>query len=272
MITFPSCKINIGLNITSRRYDGYHDIETIFYPVKLCDALEFVISDRQDGKDELVVTGIDVGDRPEDNIVTKAARKLREMYRIPVLRMHLHKVIPPGAGLGGGSADAAYLVRALNRHFDLGIPVQKVKEIVLELGSDCPFFIDSTPSFATGRGEILTPVNQVIRDHYLVLLNPGVGISTREAYHSCTPSVPDKRLPELISHPISEWKDFVINDFERYAIKRHPVIGRLKDDLYNQGAIFSLMSGSGSSVFGIFWEKPSLTGLLQRYTIWEGMM
>lgn len=272
MITFPTCKINIGLNITSRRYDGYHDIETIFYPVRLCDALEFAVSDRQEGSDELIVTGIDIGNEPMDNLVVRAARKLREMYGIPVLKMHLHKVIPPGAGLGGGSADAAYLARAVNRHFDLNIPVEEVKDLVRELGSDCPFFIENTPSFATGRGEILTPVNQVIKDHYLVLLNPGVGISTREAYRSCTPSVPDVRLPELISNPISDWKNLIINDFEAFAVDRHPLIGKLKDELYSQGALFSLMSGSGSSVFGIFGQKPCLNDLLQQYTIWEGMM
>jgi 4-diphosphocytidyl-2-C-methyl-D-erythritol kinase len=272
MITFPTCKINLGLNITSRRPDGFHDIETIFYPVKLCDALEFVVSDRQDEGDELIVSGIKIGDDTENNLVIRAARKLRELYGIPVLKMHLHKMIPPGAGLGGGSADAAYLVRAVNRHFDLNIPVDRVKDIVLELGSDCPFFVDSTPSFASGKGEILTPVNQVIKDLYLVLLNPGVGISTGEAYSSCEPTVPEAKLQELISNPISEWKNRIKNDFERYAINRHPVIGKLKDELYRQGALFSLMSGSGSSVYGIFSDKPCLTGLLQQYTIWEGMM
>ncbi len=272
MITFPTCKINLGLNITSRRFDGYHDIETIFYPVKLCDALEFVVSDRQEGADELIVTGLDIGQNTDDNLVIRATRKLREIYDIPYLRMHLHKVIPPGAGLGGGSADAAYLVRAVNRHFDLNIPVPEIKEIVLELGSDCPFFVESTPSYAEGRGEILTPVSYVIRDHYLVLLNPGVCISTREAYNNCTPSVPGIRLAELINCPIPEWKNLIINDFERYAINRHPVIGTIKDELYRHGALFSLMSGSGSSVFGIFGQKPALSSLLQQYTIWEGMM
>jgi 4-diphosphocytidyl-2-C-methyl-D-erythritol kinase len=272
MVTFPSCKINIGLNITSRRIDGYHDIETIFYPVKLCDALEFVISDRQEGIDNLIVTGISTGCKTENNIVLKAAKKLREMFDIPYLKIHLHKAIPPGAGLGGGSADAAYFVRGITRYFDLNIPAQQAKDILLELGSDCPFFLEAKPSFATGRGEILTPVSEVIKNHYLVLLNPGVGISTRDAYLSCTPSVPDIRLPEIINNPISSWKDLIINDFEEFAINRHPVIGKLKEELYSQGALFSLMSGSGSSVFGIFNEKPLLGYTLRQYIIWEGMM
>ena len=270
MIVFPLAKINLGLRITAKRTDGYHDIETIFYPVMFCDALEFVVADKQVGKDLLTTTGIDTGST-EGNLVIITARKLREKYFFPYLNIHLHKVIPVGAGLGGGSSDAACLLRAINRVFSLNLSKDEIKTISLEIGSDCPFFIDGIPSIATGRGEILQHVDPVLKGYYVILLNPGVEIITSEAYQNCLPHIPSSSLEQLINRPITEWKGQIRNDFEDFAFKKHPVIGEIKEGLYKAGAVFSLMSGSGSSVYGIFREKPDLPESLKRYVIFEGL-
>jgi 4-diphosphocytidyl-2-C-methyl-D-erythritol kinase len=272
MISFPTAKLNLGLRITAKRNDGYHDIETIFYPVGLCDALEFVISDKAAEKDFLITSGINTGSDPEDNMVIKTLRKLREKYTFPFLRIHLHKVIPVGAGLGGGSSDSACLLKAINKRFELNISEQELKEISLDLGSDCPFFITGVPAFATGRGEALTSLTNFLSDFYLVLMNPGVGISTREAYQNCKPEQPTESLTHSINHPISEWKKQIFNDFEVFAFKKHPIIAEIKEELYDTGALFSLMSGSGSSVYGIFREKPELPQRFKEFVIFEGFI
>ena len=273
MVVFPRAKINLGLRITGKRNDGYHNIETVIYPVSLCDALEFVVSAEQDRKDILTVTGISVGVSPEENIVMKAVMKLREKYSFPGLRIHLHKAIPHGAGLGGGSSDAACMMKSLNRHFTLSIGYKELKSMALDIGSDCPFFIEGDPAFASGRGEILHPINPVLSGYYLVLLNPGVAINTREAYQNCRPETPAASLLQLSSMDITKWKDLIFNDFEESAFKKHPVIRKIRDDLYRTGALFSSMSGSGSSVYGIFSSKPgNLPGRLRRLIIWEGVV
>jgi 4-diphosphocytidyl-2-C-methyl-D-erythritol kinase len=271
MILFPISKINLGLRITAKRTDGYHNIETIFYPVNLTDALEFVVSEKTD-EDQLTTTGLETGSGQADNLVLKTIRRLRAEYNFPFLKIHLHKAIPIGAGLGGGSSDAASLLKAIESYFSLNISEEKLKLISLDLGSDCPFFIDGFPSAATGRGEILNRVAPVMSGYYLVLLNPGVGINTREAYQNCSPSKPADRLEKLILNPISEWKELIKNDFEDFAFRKYPSIGEIKKDLYKSGALFSLMSGSGSSVYGIFRDKPILPDSLKRYVIFEGKM
>ena len=272
MIVFPNAKINIGLRITGRRPDDYHEIETVFYPVRLCDALEFVVPDQIIIKDILKVTGLDTGSKTDDNLVIKTLLKLRERSSFPFLKIHLHKVIPAGAGLGGGSSDAACLLKVINRHFILNIDSPDLKALALELGSDCPFFVDGIPSLATGRGEILTPVKPMLSGYYLVIVNPGVGINTCEAYQNCRPEIPIASLIKLIELPVIEWKKLIVNDFEYFAFKKHPIIGNIKEELYKTGALFSLMSGSGSSVYGIFSEKPKLPEKLKEFVIWEGVM
>jgi 4-diphosphocytidyl-2-C-methyl-D-erythritol kinase len=272
MISFPIAKFNLGLRITAKRSDGYHDIESIFYPVGLCDALEFVISDNAAEKDFLITTGINTGSDPEENLVIKTLRKLREKYTFPFLRIHLHKVIPVGAGLGGGSSDSACLLKTINRRFELNISEQELKDISLDLGSDCPFFITGVPAFASGRGELLKPLSHFLSGFYMVIMNPGVGISTREAYQNCKPVQPSESLILLINNPITEWKKQILNDFEVFAFKKHPIIGEIKDELYNTGALFSLMSGSGSSVYGIFRKKPELPERLKKFVIYEGFI
>jgi 4-diphosphocytidyl-2-C-methyl-D-erythritol kinase len=202
--------------------------------------------------------------------VIKTIVRLREKKTFPLLKIHLQKAIPVGAGLGGGSSDAACLLKVVNKHFDLGINNTELKSISLQLGSDCPFFIDGVPSLASGRGEVLSPVKPLLAGYYLVLINPGVGISTIEAYQNCYPGIPLTSLEQLLGRPVIEWKGQILNDFEDFAFKKHPIIGEIKDELYRSGAIFSLMSGSGSSVYGIFSKKPELPERLKNYLIWEG--
>src|SRR5664279_48861 len=239
MIFFPNAKINIGLRITGKRPDGYHDIETIFYPVGLSDALEYVVSDQQTIKDILRTSGIDTGSEPERNLVMKTVTRLRAKDSFPFLKIHLHKAIPVGAGLGGGSSDAACMLKVLNRHFKLNLENHDLRSIALELGSDCPFFIDCIPSYAAGRGEILTPVRPVLTDYYLVIINPGVNISTGEAYQHCNATVPSDSLKDLFELPVTEWKGVILNDFEDFAFRKHPVLLDLKKELYKSDAVFS---------------------------------
>lgn len=266
MIAFPNAKINIGLRIVARRTDGYHDIETVFYPVQLHDALEFVSGE----KDEFDVTGIDTGSAGDDNLVMKALRKLREKHQFPFIRVHLHKAIPAGAGLGGGSSDASCMLKSVNKFFSLGISEAELEQMALELGSDCPFFIDDVPAYATGRGETLTHVPQFLSGYNIVLMNPGLHVSTKEAYASCVPSKPHSTLRNLILTPPDEWRNIVVNDFEKFAFAKFPLIGEIKEVLYRSGAVFSLMSGSGSTVFGIFRDKPSIPSEYERFVIYNG--
>lgn len=273
MITFPKAKINLGLRVLSSRPDGYHDIETIFYPVPLTDALEFVTgTGTMAGDDELVTTGIKIDVGKEKNLVTRAVRKTREARDFPFLRIHLHKAIPAGAGLGGGSSDAAFMIKTLNRYFNLQLEERDMMAIAAELGSDCPFFINPCPSIAMGRGEILTPALPVLEGYYLVIANPGIHVDTREAYMNTLPVKGGTSLAELVALKPAGWKETVKNDFEEYVFKLHPVVGEMKKSLYSSGAVYSSMSGSGSSVYGIFDEKPDLPQELKRLVIFEGML
>jgi 4-diphosphocytidyl-2-C-methyl-D-erythritol kinase len=272
MVIFPRAKINIGLRVTERRSDGFHNLETIFYPAGLCDALEFVVADKFLKEDLLIVTGSLVDVNPDSNMVIKAVRKIREIQKIPFLRIHLHKAIPAGAGLGGGSSDASALLKAVNKYFDLKIDDGKLKEMALDLGSDCPFFIDSIPSFAHGRGEILTPVKQLPEGLHLVLVNPGIHLNTREAYSNITPGQPDSNLRELYDLDVSKWKDLIFNDFEASVFKKHPQIAEIKKRLYEIGAAYSSMSGSGSTVYGIFCSKPEIPESFRKMVIYSDVL
>lgn len=272
MILFPPAKINLGLRITEKRTDGFHDIETIFTTIGLTDILEYVILPSPVYSDKITVTGLDPGGDPAQNLVLKALNAIRTIIPVPYLGIHLHKIIPAGAGLGGGSSDAACLLKSLNKYFKAGLGEPELRNIALSLGSDCPFFIDGNPVFATGRGEIMNHVEISIQGYYLVLLNPGLGVSTKEAYQSCKPAKPENSLFNLVSLPLEDWKGNILNDFEDFAFEKHPVIKELKEGLYNTGAIFSLMSGSGSSVYGIFRDKPVLPESIRRFLIYEGVI
>lgn len=270
MVIFPKAKINLGLRITLKRSDGYHDIETIFYPVNFCDALEFIPSGED--RDTLTVTGLNPGGPESDNLVIKAVKLLRSHYGFPFLKMHLHKAIPAGAGLGGGSSDAAAIMKAVNKYFELGITDPVLKSLALETGSDCPFFILCEPSLARGRGELLEPMKGFLEGYYLVLVNPGIHISTREVYENCTPVIPENDLRELAGMPVRKWKEHITNDFEKNIFEKHPFIGEIKQMLYAAGALYSSMSGSGSSVYGLFADQPFLPAKIRPFVVFEGKM
>jgi 4-diphosphocytidyl-2-C-methyl-D-erythritol kinase len=270
MLVFPKSKINLGLNITRKRPDGYHDIETVFYPVNLCDALEIVVQKGGGERDVLTITGYELPGKPDDNIILRAAEILRKNYPIPYFTIHLHKSIPAGSGLGGGSSDAAGMLRAINRICNLSLGTHELRTFAAGIGSDSSFFIDCRPSFASGRGEILKPVSLSLNGLFLVLVNSGILISTKEAYDNCVPSIPESSLYDIIKKPVSEWKHMLANDFEKTIFLNHPGIKRIKQLMYDCGAVYSSMSGSGSTVYGIFKEKPLIPEDLRNFVIFAG--
>ncbi len=271
MLVFPKAKINLGLNIIERRSDGFHDIETLFYPVSLFDALEVVQGAGGQNSDILTITGTHVPGETDQNIVLKAAEKIRHEFGIPHLKIHLHKNIPVGAGLGGGSSDGAFMLKTLNRLFGLGLSCDDLKPIAAGLGSDSPFFIDCLPAFASGRGEILKPSAEILDGFHGVLINPGIEVKTKDAYAGCIPSVPAERLEALLLRPVEEWKDTIVNDFERTIFPVYPEIRDIKETLYDCGALYSSMSGSGSTVYGIFRNKPVLPDYVMKDVIFNGL-
>lgn len=257
MVSFPPCKINIGLDVIEKRVDGYHDIETVMYSVPaLCDGLEIIPSDK--GKDaiEFTASGISIDCGMDDNIVVKACRIMNEAYRIGGVKIHLHKSIPSGAGLGGGSADAALTLRTINKLYALGLNNAKLASIGSELGSDVPFFIYDTPQYCTGRGEIMSPANIKLKGYWLVVVKPPISVSTAEAYAGIVPRQPETPLTERLSEPMERWKHTVRNAFEETIFKRHPSLQTIKSSLYERGALYASMSGSGSALYGLFNERP----------------
>lgn len=268
MICFPNAKINLGLNVVSKRPDGYHNIETVFYPIPVKDALEIVNAEEL----SFTQTGIPVDAPMEKNLVIKALNLLKTQYDIPALEIHLLKAIPFGAGLGGGSADAAFMLKLLNDFCQLNIQPEELEKIAAAIGADCPFFIRNTPVFATGTGNIFEPVELSLKGYHLCLIKPDVAVSTPEAYSQVTPAAPVLSLKEIVGRPVSEWKELMLNDFEQSVFVKHPVIGQIKEALYKAGAVYASMSGSGSSVFGLF-EAPTL--LKDQFTdcfVWEGQL
>ncbi|HUW92649.1 MAG TPA: 4-(cytidine 5'-diphospho)-2-C-methyl-D-erythritol kinase [Bacteroidales bacterium] len=267
MVVFPRAKINIGLRIVEKRPDGFHNIETFFYPVPLADALEFVV--RKDGRrtDTLKVTGVMEEDNPENNMVMRAVKLMRESFDFPWLKLHLHKAIPVGAGLGGGSSDAAGILRALNRYFGFGLNSEELRSFAGRLGSDAPFFIDNSPSFAEGMGNILSEAPLDLSTYYIEILYPDINSSTAEAYATCEPCPTGFSLRQLLTLPVSEWRGRVINDFELNIFMKYPLTGELKMSLYEAGAVYASLSGSGSAVYGIFREKPELSESLSKYLL-----
>jgi 4-diphosphocytidyl-2-C-methyl-D-erythritol kinase len=256
MVSFPNCKINIGLNITGKRADGFHNLETVFYPIGIKDALEIIPTKEEQYKDVIFTSSGNVLDiRDEDNLCVKAYRLLKKDYpQIPSIHIHLHKNIPMGAGMGGGSADASAVLVMLNTKFDLQISTKKLMEYALMLGSDCPFFIINKTCLAKGRGEILTALSLDLSAYQLLVVNPGIHINTAMAFSKLDSATfsNESVLEKNITKPISEWKNNISNDFEKPVFELHPPIEVIKNRLYENGAIYSAMSGSGSSVFGIF--------------------
>ncbi|MBO5974968.1 MAG: 4-(cytidine 5'-diphospho)-2-C-methyl-D-erythritol kinase [Paludibacteraceae bacterium] len=254
MICFPNAKINLGLNIVSRLPNGYHNIETVFYPIPLCDVLEFVPAQ----KTSLYVEGVDFEGDIENNLVVRVLRLLQKDFLLPELEIFLQKKIPVGAGLGGGSSDAAFMLKMLNQFFGLELSIEQMENYVSQLGADCAFFIKNKPVFATGIGNVFSDIDVSLKDLYLALIKPNIFVSTKEAYSNVVPKRPLIPLVDSIGQPVSFWKNTVENDFEKGIFELYPQIAKLKKDLYQNGAIYASMSGSGSSVYGIFQEKPIL--------------
>ncbi|GFZ41645.1 4-(cytidine 5'-diphospho)-2-C-methyl-D-erythritol kinase [Bacteroides nordii] len=253
MITFPNAKINLGLNITAKRPDGYHNLETVFYPVPIEDALEIHVQHNStDKKFALHQAGMEITGNAEDNLVVKAYLLLDKEFNLPPVDIHLYKHIPSGAGLGGGSSDAAFMLKLLNERFELKLTNEKLEEYAATLGADCAFFIKNTPTYAEGIGNIFSPLSLSLKGYQILLVKPDIFVSTREAFSLVRPHKPEYSLKEIITHPISEWKEQMVNDFETSVFPQYPVIGEIKEELYKNGAIYAAMSGSGSSVFGLF--------------------
>lgn len=268
MICFPNAKINLGLNVVSKRPDGYHNIETVFYPIPVKDALEIVEAEKL----SFTQTGIQVDAPMEKNLVIKALNLLKTQYEIPPLEIHLLKTIPFGAGLGGGSADAAFMLKLVNDFCKLDIHADELEKLAVSIGADCPFFIRNKPVFATGTGNVFEPVDLSLKGYHFCLIKPDVAVSTPEAYSLVSPAVPEISLKEIVNRPVAEWKNLMTNDFEKSVFTKYPVIGEIKDRIYEAGAVYASMSGSGSSVFGLF-DTP--TRLKEQFTdcfVWEGQL
>ena len=251
MICFPNAKINLGLNIVSKRTDGYHNLETVFYPIGLKDALE-IVPVKTGEKYRFFQSGIPIQGDAADNLVIKALNLISEEKDIPPIDIHLLKKIPFGAGLGGGSADAAFMLRLLNDTFQLEYTDERLMRLAAKIGADCPFFIKNRPAFATGIGDELEDIDMNLNDYSLVLVKPPVAVPTKEAYAMITPHQPDISLKEIVKLPVSEWKNAMKNDFEVSVFKKYPEIAVIKNRLYELGAIYAAMSGSGAAVFGVF--------------------
>ena len=272
MLLFPNAKINAGLHIIRKRPDGFHELETLFLPIGLSDILEFLPQEDISQGFSLTLTGATFPCPTEENICYKAWELLRKVYNLPPLLVHLHKQIPNGAGLGGGSSDAAFLLKGLNTYFNLDITDDELIEYASRLGSDCAFFIRNTPSIATGRGEILHPITFQPSYRHIVIVKPPVSVSTAEAYSLVRPAVHEKSIHEVVKLPVEKWKHHLVNDFEGSVFKSHPELKELKEMLYSSGASYAAMSGSGSAMYGIFRQPPSLPQLPEEYFIWEGML
>lgn len=272
MITFPCAKINLGLNIVSKRPDGYHNLETVFYPIPLTDALEIKYMDEKfpsESPCDLKITGNDIDCNEEDNLVIKAYQLLAADFQLPRVHAHLVKRIPTQAGLGGGSSDAAYMIRLLDERFRLNIGIPEMERYAAKLGADCAFFITADPSYAEGIGDVLMPVDVPgagLGGYYLAVVKPSVAVSTRDAYAAIVPKTPAKCCRDIVRQPIETWKDELVNDFEAPIFAMHPELAAIKQSLYDTGAVYAAMSGSGSALFGIFREQP--TGLEKEF---EGM-
>lgn len=255
MTTFPHAKINIGLQVTERRPDGYHNLDTVFYPIPINDALEVIVAEGADYDCRLHISGIEIEGDTDHNLVVRAYRLLAADYTLPPVDIYLHKHIPIGAGLGGGSADASYMLRMLNEMFGLGITTGKLEAYATLLGADCPFFITGKPVYATGIGNEFHPIDLDLSGWHLVVVKPNVFVSTKEAYSMVKPEKPEVTLDKKITRPITEWRDSISNDFERGIFTLHPELADIKARLYLLGAKYAAMSGSGSALFGLF-ETP----------------
>ncbi len=274
MICFPNAKINLGLHVINKRDDGFHNIETVFYPVPLCDMLE-VVTLKTNDEFRFNASGLEVAGATDDNLILKAFNLLKADFNLPATDIHLHKKIPMGAGLGGGSADAAFMLKLLNEKYELHLTNEQLKVYASQLGSDCTFFIDNTPSYLFGKGHELKPYNISLKGWHLVLLYPKVHSNTALAYKNVQRRETlheTSNLFHALQQPVEQWKNTVFNDFETSVFSVFPQLASLKQELYDAGATFALMSGSGSSLFGLFKEKPRLNDGLSKWVVFESVL
>lgn len=270
MIYFSPAKINIGLQILNKRTDGYHNIQSVMHPVGLCDILEINALPSADQTFLFNQSGIRFEGDQQDNLCIQALELFRKEALLPPVQMHLHKQIPVGAGLGGGSSNASTTLLGLNALADNPLTIKQLAELAAILGSDCPFFLDPQTMLMEGRGEILTPLFLSMEKICLVLLFPEIHVSTQDAYSGVNPALSPLQLKALIKTPLSRWKENIENDFETSVFSTYPELGSIKNELYKSGAIYASLSGSGSSLYGLFKEKPTLPEGLQKNVIWEG--
>ena len=252
MILFPKAKINIGLNVKGKRADGYHELETVMVPIPLFDIVEIIESDTF----SFTQSGLAIHGNQDSNLCVRAYKLMNEKFDIPAVKIHLRKQIPMGAGLGGGSADATQVIIAINSLFDLNLSVTELQNLSAELGSDCPFFVVDKPQLAKGRGEILEEINMNLSGYFLKVINPNIHVSTKEAFEGITPSEHLRSIESIVKAPINSWKGHLHNDFENHLFRNHPELLSIKEGLYKEGAIYASMSGSGSTLYGIFPTKP----------------
>lgn len=264
MIDFPGSKINLGLRVTQRLDNGYHTLESIFIPTSFSDVLEIIPND---DRTEFVYSGIEIPGDQNDNLIYKAWKLMAKDFDIPPFKANLLKAIPLGAGLGGGSADGSSMLKLLNSTFDLGVSDATLKTYAKMLGADCPFFIDNEAAYVEGIGEKLSPVFINLHSYHLLIICPGIHINTAEAFRNVSPKPTENNLVETINtYPIAEWRNYIFNDFEDFAFHMHPELEQIKNHLYNKGALYASMSGTGSSIYGIFKEKVDLDEVLEKYT------
>ena len=268
MITFPGSKINLGLRVIEKLPNGYHSLESIFIPTSFSDILEVIPTEEETTFNN---SGISIPGNKEDNLIYKAWELLSTLYPLPFFNAYLHKVIPLGTGLGGGSADGSAMLNLLNQSFSLGISQKELISLSAKLGADCPFFIENKAAYVEGIGEVLSPVSIDLKNIHLLIICPGIHVSTSEAFHNITPYKRDDKLNEIVaSYPIEKWKDHIFNDFEEYAFGRHPELKEIKSTLYDMGAQYASMSGTGSAVYGFFSSEVKLDGRLKVYGFhWE---
>ncbi len=270
MIEFPPSKLNLGLQIIAKRTDGFHDLQTVFYQFPLNDILEIIKDDSlEPGQCRLISSGLPIPGG--ENLCEKAYKILHKSHPLPGVRIYLHKIIPMGAGLGGGSSNAAYTLRLLNMMFDLKLSKDELKAYALSLGSDCPLFINDMTQYAEGRGELLSPMNIDLKGKYLLLVYPGIHVSSKDAYSNLTPKV-SKSCKHTVESDISCWPRDLVNDFEAYVITNHPELSGIKEQLYTLGADYAAMSGSGSSFFGIFSNPISYKDWPSHYFVWQSVL
>lgn len=273
MIVFPNAKINIGLNVVEKRSDGFHNIESVFYPVKVCDVLEVITNENGvKGDVRIFISGISIEGNSEDNLCVKAYELLVKDFNLPAIDIYLHKIIPTGAGMGGGSADATFLIRLLNDKYNLGLLHNSLVDYAGKIGSDCSFFIDNKPAFVEGKGEKLTTIElPQLAGYKIWIIKPDIHMSTHEAYALLKPSTPKKRIPDVIKNePVEKWKENIVNDFEFAIVSKHPIVKEIKNFFYSTGAIYSSMTGSGSAVYGLFKELPKNNHPFKNVFSWKG--